>query len=652
MSIFRPTVGVGRPAGRPTGTIRANRDSPQFSGLLHWWTPSLGHTTQMRDLVRAYDMTQAGGTGNAVIGAEPYGGLYVASDGVTKRMATSLNSTLTGNPSFSLSALVYIPDPITTPSGSSVLAFFQWGGLPNYEAYFATTTNTPGQIFAGFVGNGFNGSNTSSVHATTNDWTWVTWTRTGGGDGTVGNAIYINGVSVALGTVGGGFDPDIGATPYYLFGDTAGETVNVRVADIRVYDRVLQPAEVFAIYAPETRWELYQSTSRALFVTGGVGPQGIVQGTGVASEETAGTHTLSQNLTQGTGLASDEVTGTHVLTFGLTQSVGVASEEALGSHSALLNIVQGTGVASVEAVGIHGINNYLRATGVSSDEAVGSHALTLSYYIGHLTGNLSGSLEGGTPVTIIGPGVDMSYLEDVDFTDATVWTQALAGDGRVSGQNFVTTRTQGSSAYVYSVAQSTRIDVTAQVRIDVQKLSGADVENAFFLGCRKSSTSYVRASIVSRRSGTTLEVVSTVNGREKERREVRMAGARVETLRILRVDSDVYTFLNDRLVAVSQWTAGQASVEMGVSNGSTGASALSARLVSYSRNPVIMFGDSPLLFVQAKTRNRLDGLSPASDVSGEVTVSITSWLGTYDLSETFTYDEVGTTTVGGGFSIL
>jgi hypothetical protein len=115
---------------------------------------------------------------------------------------------LSGNPSFTAEAIVYLP-----PGGTAALwaPFLHWGdstGDPTMKSvYFSFSGYDPTEIFAGF----YNGGLQTVDPVDRGEWHHIVWVREGGGAANVGSTVYIDGVSVVLEN-----DPDLpadGGTP-------------------------------------------------------------------------------------------------------------------------------------------------------------------------------------------------------------------------------------------------------------------------------------------------------------------------------------------------------------------------------------------------------------------------------------------------------
>jgi hypothetical protein len=171
-------------------------------------------------------------------------------------------STLTGNPTFSIETLLFLP-----AGGAAALwgPFLHWGdgGGPDNapsrtgsEVYFSVQNASSDRIYAGF----YNAGPRTANLIPQSQWIHVVWTRVGGNDSASGTTLYVNGQSVAL-------EQDPSLNPGFL---TAG-AINVNATQFRInrgrdflpggrfftgrmdelalYDRVLSPAEVAEHFA-------------------------------------------------------------------------------------------------------------------------------------------------------------------------------------------------------------------------------------------------------------------------------------------------------------------------------------------------------------------------------------------------------------------
>ncbi|MCA9312315.1 MAG: hypothetical protein KDA21_13960 [Phycisphaerales bacterium] len=108
---------------------------------------------------------------------------YVTSGGV---------SPLTGNPTFSIEALIRLKQP---PVGNQWGPFLHWGsGLTGREVYFSIASNLNDRVYAGF----YNAGLRTQASVPVNEWIHVVWVRTGGSGSNTGTTLYINGSAVAM----------------------------------------------------------------------------------------------------------------------------------------------------------------------------------------------------------------------------------------------------------------------------------------------------------------------------------------------------------------------------------------------------------------------------------------------------------------------
>ena len=162
-------------------------------------------------------------------------------------------SNLTGNPTFSIETLVFLPT-----DGTAALwgPFLHWGiGGTGQEVYFSVANNNLDRIYAGFYCAGQRTANTVPL----GEWLHIVWTRQGENDSATGTILYINGASVTLEQ-----DPDLvlvgcasGFLPSRQITVTStefrinrgqdfigGRFFTGTMDEIALYDRVLTPLEV------------------------------------------------------------------------------------------------------------------------------------------------------------------------------------------------------------------------------------------------------------------------------------------------------------------------------------------------------------------------------------------------------------------------
>jgi hypothetical protein len=101
-------------------------------------------------------------------------------------------SSLTGNPTFSVEAVVRLSEP---GSASNWGPFLHWGtGGTGKEVYFSIQGNNNFRIYNGF----YNAGITSNRTFPGNQWLHVVWTRAGGNDTEVGSTMHVNGYPISV----------------------------------------------------------------------------------------------------------------------------------------------------------------------------------------------------------------------------------------------------------------------------------------------------------------------------------------------------------------------------------------------------------------------------------------------------------------------
>lgn len=241
----------GWPYGHPPNTqFELNTQSPQARGLIAWWSmlgQSRGNT--LRDLIRG-----AAGSLNDAVWANRGVGSCIYLDG-TSGMAVPTFGDVDISTSFTMHSVMYLP----TKPDSWVILF----GRSNAQGAIAGWTACQycyGTTYAFGIGDGAGGFAFDANIAVLplNTWLYLTTTY----DGTVVKS-YINGRYQT------GQDIATGVTPWSTANSWEtgwGDNVNNRLvgyfSEGRLYNRTLSAAEVWVLYDPATRWELYAPVVR------------------------------------------------------------------------------------------------------------------------------------------------------------------------------------------------------------------------------------------------------------------------------------------------------------------------------------------------------------------------------------------------------
>lgn len=250
---------------RPVGPIIVNRASPQSHGLLVYHD---GHgANQAGDIV----------TGTLVTS---YGARLDESYGFPSRMEVDAEFGWAFHPGWTANYYSVYADQIVGMVGNtagdwSMSAWVKWAAVPSaFRTVFGPTrsgatgesvciSNESTGSISIHGGGGDSLQVDSGVVPTAGLWYHVLGTRAGSTW-----RIYVNGVEKATSTNGSGW---AGITPDGFFmGDPSG---NVIVADPRYYTRAMNSADAWALYAPQSRWDLYWTPGRrVLFDIAGATP--------------------------------------------------------------------------------------------------------------------------------------------------------------------------------------------------------------------------------------------------------------------------------------------------------------------------------------------------------------------------------------------
>ena len=251
---------------RPTGPLILNRDSPQAQGLRALFLPS---TARPRDLVTGLSLN-APALAEPTPAGDPVGGvcldLNASGAGVyttvpvqwqlqppcTILLGVRRLGTMGGNVTL---AGGFYNLPQTSPYVT--WGFFESSANVDYIGMYA---NNGGVILAPTGG-------TPDAPLPLNEYhIWV------GVFDVNAQRLYRDGVLVASGSVGH-TNTQYTATSTWGFGDPNGVNGNpaIRVSHAGLWARALSPAEIWALYDPATRWDLYWQRRRTFFIPAGGG---------------------------------------------------------------------------------------------------------------------------------------------------------------------------------------------------------------------------------------------------------------------------------------------------------------------------------------------------------------------------------------------
>lgn len=246
----------------------------------------------------------------------------------------------------------------------------------------------------------------------------------------------------------------------------------------------------------------------------------------------------------------------------------------------------------------------------------------------------TGPVTGDKPITLLGFLLDESGVED-KFTSSTIdpslWSPSvLAGSATVQSISssprgvlqFSSGAATNSSAYLRSLMSYVKFDVTTQVKLSALQLRTALASVSYSLGAYVSGTTFLRAVVQIQRSSSSLTVSAVQNGITVQQAMIPLRSVTSFKLRLLRVDETFFVFLNDALIFTSKWATSSAFIEIGSGNGSVAGTTITASITKYLRNPVILFGSKPMLKVEMRSFDRLDGLTPAQDRAGSQPIHV------------------------------
>lgn len=266
-AIKMPRPGLSSTLRKPKGPAAVNWRSQQAINLIDWWPCDISPDQDVVDLIRHNtfipDNTGSPPTRPRAVASSIISGDFCPSfDGVTDSWDSDGVSILAGNGSFTASGWVRVRGN-GTGTFQSLLGWGQ-GAFNGDETHLDVIgSGGLGKVFVGWTGSGL--QSTANVYAQ-GDWFHYCWVRNSAGganDSQTGNTVYINAVPVAMSAVGSPLTPITSSFRYRLAYSRFG-VAQVDFFDLRVYNRALTPAEVWKLWDPRSRWDLWAKDQYAL----------------------------------------------------------------------------------------------------------------------------------------------------------------------------------------------------------------------------------------------------------------------------------------------------------------------------------------------------------------------------------------------------
>lgn len=152
-----------------------------------------GNAVNYGSLGAGFNATYNGTPGRGAATAQGDAGVGFDDAGDFLESLAASPASLSGNPSFTAEALVFVP---TTGSASLWAPLLHWGdggaSRTGKEVYFGFSQNDPTEFFAGF----YNGGLQTADTVPRGTWRHLVWVRNGGGNSQAGSTIYVDGVVV------------------------------------------------------------------------------------------------------------------------------------------------------------------------------------------------------------------------------------------------------------------------------------------------------------------------------------------------------------------------------------------------------------------------------------------------------------------------
>lgn len=223
----------------PSGPVCLNRGSSQAQGLVGFW-PVQGQPGGIDCSGRMLDLTA---TGTTSASGPPDGGLALSFNGSSDKLELS-SPVVTGTP-LTLAAWFSV-----TGAGADtrvLLTSMDAGGTNGY--FLALETDS--KVYAYTFGSAFPGAASATSYTTAGEWQHATAVFLASND----RAAYLNGTGKGTNTTAS----TTGAltTTAIGYGSFGGAWFDSQLAHCCAWDRALSDAEVWSLYDPATRWDLY-----------------------------------------------------------------------------------------------------------------------------------------------------------------------------------------------------------------------------------------------------------------------------------------------------------------------------------------------------------------------------------------------------------
>lgn len=233
-----------------------NPTSPQAAGLVGWWPMLDNGGGIVRERALYNPTTLPGGTSNPSWTPTGQRGAALSFDGANDHLLIS-GALLSSSSPFSLCWWEMITAAAGTylcrfalqiTGGTKAFTVIRSNDVPNYGV-LAWRQATGGLAVKG--------PTTPTLAQSLNVWRHFAITcTTNAASGTAADyALYIDGQPST--TAAGGPLNGAGATTNRIGYDGSYTGPTCQMSDVRIYNRALSPAEVFALWAPQTRWQLY-----------------------------------------------------------------------------------------------------------------------------------------------------------------------------------------------------------------------------------------------------------------------------------------------------------------------------------------------------------------------------------------------------------
>lgn len=266
-------------------------------------------------------------------------------------------------------------------------------------------------------------------------------------------------------------------------------------------------------------------------------------------------------------------------------------------------------------------------------------------YAGSFQGAGEGPTTGGQEIGIEGPGLSMSTFED-DFLDGVIdpskWISLPSGSAsidEVDGTMILSSGlAAGSSAEVRGTSLFDNLDFEVEAKLSPVIKTSTGTLCSFFVRI-DSLGDYFQLAIEDYKASRAIRATSFLGGKTVLDVTTTINRGPIVSLRLLKHERDIYAYLNGRRLLKTPTSMGAGQIQIGVTADSSlsGRAGMMATILRYTRNPIVIFGDSPMENVLHKRQRLLIGETPPHDQEEDVSVKVDTNISQFTIPTQYSY---------------